>query len=172
MSSASPPREAAAATPVGVSEGRASSVRPRAAAFDSDRRQILLSNLPPGPQQRRLAAIVVLVLVVAFVATVPFVAIPLARIEAFIPAYQTALLVNDLITAALLLSQFSILRTRALLVLACAYLFTAFIVVPHALTLPGLLGPTGVFGAGLQSTAWLWLFNLSSGSMAGICSPW
>jgi hypothetical protein len=37
----------------------------------------------------------------------------LGRIDAFVPAYATALFVIDLITAVLLFAQFSILRSRA-----------------------------------------------------------
>ena len=58
----------------------------------------------------------------------------------------------------LLFAQFSIYRSRALLALASGYLFTGLIVVPHALTFPGAFSPTGLLGAGLQSTAWLYIF--------------
>jgi len=61
--------------------------------------------------------------------------------------------INDLITAILLFGQFGILRSRALLVLASGYLLTAFMAVAHALTFPGLFSPTGLLGAGPQSTA-------------------
>jgi hypothetical protein len=44
----------------------------------------------------------------------------------------------------------------ALLVLASGYLFTGLIVIPHMLTFPGAFTPTGVLGAGPQSTAWLY----------------
>jgi hypothetical protein len=57
-----------------------------------------------------------------------------------------------------LFSQFSIIRSRALLGLANGYLFTALIVIPHALTFPGAFAPTGLLGAGLQGTAWLYTF--------------
>ncbi len=62
-----------------------------------------------------------------FLAAVPFAKLPLAPVWAFIPIYESALVVNDLITAVLLFGQFSFLRSRALLVLASGYLFTAFI---------------------------------------------
>jgi hypothetical protein len=41
-------------------------------------------------------------------------------------------------------------------VLAAGYLFTALIVIPHALTFPGAFAPTGLLNAGLQSTVWLY----------------
>jgi hypothetical protein len=43
-------------------------------------------------------------------------------------------------------------------VLASGYLFTAFIVIPHALTFSGAFSPTGLFGAGLQTGSWLFIF--------------
>jgi hypothetical protein len=105
-----------------------------------------------------LALCTVVVLVVAFAITAPFTSIQLPASYAFIVALQTALLIGDLITAALLFAQFAILRWRGLLVLGSGYLFTAAIVIPHALTFPGLIAPTGLLGAGMQSTAWLYVF--------------
>ena len=80
------------------------------------------------------------------------------RIDAFIPILQTAIIVNDLITASLLFSQFLIVRQRALSVLASGYLFSALMVVPYTLTFPGAFAPDGLLGAGLQSTPWLYFF--------------
>jgi len=74
------------------------------------------------------------------------------------PVYQSALVINDLITAVLLIAQFSTLRMRALLVLACGYLFAAVMASVHLLTFPGLFSKTGLLGAGPQSTAWLYMF--------------
>jgi signal transduction histidine kinase len=62
------------------------------------------------------------------------------------------------VTAILLFAQFSISRSLALLVLAGGYLFSALIVIPHALTFPGAFSPTGLFGAGVQTSAWLYIF--------------
>jgi two-component system sensor histidine kinase/response regulator len=54
--------------------------------------------------------------------------------------------VADLITAGLLLAQFTITRSTTIWALACGYLFSAAIVVAHALTFPGAFSPTGDFG--------------------------
>ena len=78
-------------------------------------------------------------------------------VPAFVAAYQSALAINDIITAVLLLSQFTILRSRGLLLLASGYLFTAAAAIVHALTFPGLFTPTGLFGAGPQTTVWLYM---------------
>ncbi|HEU4371331.1 MAG TPA: MASE4 domain-containing protein [Methylomirabilota bacterium] len=123
-----------------------------------DGRRVFLSTLAAHPSERRLALAVVLVSVAIFLAAVPFAKVPLARVPAFIPIYQSALAVNDLITAVLLFGQFSFLRSRGLLVLATGYLFTALMAIAHMLTFPGLFTPSGLLGAGPQSTAWLYMF--------------
>jgi signal transduction histidine kinase len=62
-----------------------------------------------------------------------------------------------LITAVLLFAQFSLLRSPALLVIAIGYLFTALVVIPWMLAFPGVFASSGLLGAGLQSTAWLYI---------------
>jgi signal transduction histidine kinase len=130
----------------------------KTAAAVPEEQHFILSTLSPSLAQRRLALVVVLALVAAFVITAgPLSTIQLGRIDAFIPAYAAAMFVIDSITAVLLFAQFSILRSCALLVIASGYLFTALILIPWMLTFPGVFAPTGVFG-GLQSTAWLYIF--------------
>ena len=96
-------------------------------------------------------------LVAFFITAGPLSTIQAARIDAFVPAYATAMFVNDSITAVLLFAQFSILRSRALLVIASGYLFTALMLIPWMLTFPGVFAPGGLLGAGLQSTVWLYI---------------
>jgi signal transduction histidine kinase len=117
-----------------------------------------LSTLPASHAQRRLALATVLVSTAFFIATAPFATVALPQVPAFIPVYQAALVVNDLITAILLFGQFAILGSPQMLVLAGAYLFTALMAAAHALTFPGLFAPTGLLGAGPQSTAWMYMF--------------
>jgi signal transduction histidine kinase len=117
----------------------------------------ILSSLSPSPAQKRLALAVMLALLAAFLITEgPLSTIQLGRIDAFVPAYATAMFVIDSITAALLFAQFSILRSRALLAIASGYLYTALIIIPWMLTFPGVFTPGGLLGAGLQSTSWLY----------------
>ena len=116
----------------------------------------VLSTIPPGSKQRVLAFATVLVSLLIFLAAAPFAKTPLASIPAFLPAYQSALVINDVITAVLLFAQFAILRSPALLFLASAYLFSADMAVSHALSFPGLFMPGGMLGAGPQTTAWLY----------------
>jgi signal transduction histidine kinase len=123
-----------------------------------DEQPLIGSSLPPSRAQKRLAFAVVLVLLLAFLVTAgPLSAFHLPRVDAFVPAYGTAIFVNDAVTAALLFAQFSIVRARALLLIACGYLFTALIVMPWMLTSPGIFAPGGLLGAGMQSTGWLYV---------------
>jgi signal transduction histidine kinase len=119
---------------------------------------LFLSTQRAGRTQRRLAGVVVVASGAIFLAAVPFARTPLTPVWAFVPIYQSTLVINDLITAVLLFGQFGILRVPALRVLASGYLFTAFLAVAHTLTFPGLFSPTGLLGAGPQSTAWLYMF--------------
>lgn len=119
---------------------------------------LALVNLPPTAKQKWSALAVVAVIVLALGILTPFAAAPLPRIPGFVPNLNSTISVTDLITALLLFAQYSMYRSRALLVLATGYLFTAFIVIPHALTFPGAFSPTGLLGAGLQTTAWLYTF--------------
>jgi signal transduction histidine kinase len=130
------------------------------AAFDEkfDDASTGLIHLSPTSGQIRSALGSIAVLIVAVGSVAPFAATPLPRFAAFIPFLNATILVTDLVTAILLFVQFSISRSRALLVLAGGYLFTALIVIPHALTFPGAFAPTGLLGAGLQTTAWLYIF--------------
>src|SRR5262252_5842100 len=145
---------AAAAWPLAAARGQQAAKIPRMT------HEFVLSNLSPSVAQRRFALGVVLVLLVVFVIVAgPLWALPLKRIDAFIPVYGTAIFLIDSITAALLFAQFSVLRSGALLALANGYLLTALIAIPWTLTFPGVLAPTGGLGAGLQSTVWLYVLS-------------
>src|SRR5258708_17974557 len=122
-----------------------------------EERHFVLSNLPPSPVQKRLAGGIVLglLVVVVLIAAGPLSGVPARRVDAFGPAYATAMFVCDSITAIVLFAQFSLLRSRAILVIASGYLFTALILIPWVLTFPGVFLPTSGLVGGLQSTSWL-----------------
>ena len=115
----------------------------KTAAIVSEEQHLILSTLSPGPAQKRLALAVVLGILVVFVLITagPLSGLSTAPIAAFVPAYATAMFVCDSITAILLFAQFSILRSRAILVIASGYLFTALILIPWILTFPGVFAP-------------------------------
>jgi PAS domain S-box-containing protein len=135
-------------------------------ARDAAGTETWLLSLPPTRRQMLWAVAVAVCQVVALAIVAPFAKTQLAEINPFIPAFGAVIFVTDLITSVLLFSQFAIYRLRALLVLACGYLFSALIIIPYALTFPGAFSPTGLLGAGLQTTAllyWFWhlLFPLA-----------
>jgi hypothetical protein len=83
------------------------SIRPGATAEEPaqtllDNGDLFVSTALPGRSERRLAVALVLVLAVAFAAAVPFAQVSLLKVPAFIPAYEAALLILDLVTAILL----------------------------------------------------------------------
>ncbi len=119
-----------------------------------------LASSPPGPAQKRFALAVGLGLLAVFVLIVagPLSRIQTGRVDAFVPIYLTGMFVNDSITAVLLFAQFSIQRSRAILVIANGYLFTALMLIPYLLTFPGVFVPRGLLG-GLQSTSWIYFFQ-------------
>jgi Membrane-associated sensor, integral membrane domain/Membrane-associated sensor domain len=125
---------------------------------ESDSAATWLVNQPPTPLQSRMALAIAAALLVGSVITALFADTPLPRIDAFIPAMEVAVIVTDFIAAVLLFSQSWIYHSRALLVLASGYLFTALIVLLHMLTFPGAFSPTGLLDAGLQSAGWLYTF--------------
>jgi two-component system, sensor histidine kinase and response regulator len=121
-------------------------------------RHAFISTVAASSSEQRAARTVAILSLVVFAAIAPFAAMPLPKIWAFIPIYQSTLAINDLITSVLLFGQFAILRTRALLALACGYLFSACMAIAHMLTFPGLFAPSGLLGAGPQTTVWLYMF--------------
>lgn len=82
-------------------------------------RRMFLSTMPAERRDLRLAIAFMLVSVGIFLAAVQFAPAPRAPMPIFMPIYQLALVANNLLTAILLLSQFAILRSCALLVLSC-----------------------------------------------------
>ena len=134
-------------------------MRSSASAAKSDETVISVANLPAGLRERRLVLVVAVLLFLAFAALLPFVGTPLPEFNAFIPSFAVAIFINDLIASVLLYAQYSIAPSRSLLVLASGYLFTALIVIPHALTFPGAFTPTGLIGASWQSAAWLFFIS-------------
>ena len=127
-------------------------------AAPQEHRGAVLATESARPQHGRLAVTIIVLSALAFLAAAPFAKLPLAELPAFIPAYESALVIVDVITAVLLFGQFAELRSPALFALAAGYLFDGLMVIPHALSFPGLITPTGWLGAGSQTTAWLYMF--------------
>ncbi|MFZ1951624.1 MAG: MASE4 domain-containing protein [Pseudolabrys sp.] len=116
---------------------------------------IWLSDIPATAVHRARSLAIIGLMVAAFVPAASFGSVRLPGNNAFIPIIQTVLFFGDLITAVLIYTKYSINRSRALLVLASGYFFTALIIVPHTLTFPNVFAPNGLLGPALQTTGWL-----------------
>ena len=121
-----------------------------------ERNIIFLSTMPATGRDRAVALVVVGTSAVLFTCAVPFATVPLTPVPAFIASYQSALAINDLITAVLLFSQFALLPLAGS-VAACERLpvHRGRSHRPRPV-LPGVFAPTGLFDSGPQTTAWLY----------------
>jgi signal transduction histidine kinase len=124
------------------------------------RRAVKASNtalaIVPAPRAaQRWALATCAALFAAFCALIPFARVPAPRVEAFISIYDSALALNNLVTAGLLLVGFSRSRLRAVLILASGYLFASLMALPHMASFPGLFSGNGLLGSGPQTSAWL-----------------
>ena len=133
----------------------------KTAVIVPEEQHFTLASLSPGRSQKRLALAVVLALLGAFfIFAGPLATIQLGQIDAFVPAYATAMFVSDLITAALL---FGICYNT---VIAAQGIWSSRVFTDHptaglaavntALTIGTLLGPTlagiGITLAGYPAT--------------------
>jgi formate hydrogenlyase transcriptional activator len=121
----------------------------------NDQNEVVLASLPAGPAERRIALVVGLVLLAIGVVTVPFGAVHHEATTARAAIQFSLTFLADLITWFLLISQFRMVRSRALLVLASGYLFTSVMNIPEILTMYGQFSPSAILGAGLQTGAWV-----------------
>ncbi len=119
---------------------------------------ISLITEPPSQSERRFATVAITASLILFVALAPFANLSTGRVELFLPIYESALAMCDLMTCVILLGQFGIARSGALLILAGGYLFSALMALMHELSFPGLFTRTGLLWAGGQTTAWLYFF--------------
>jgi PAS domain S-box-containing protein len=117
-----------------------------------------LTHVAPGRTANIVAVFAIAVSLLTVAVLGPIARTPLLQLDAFIPAYEAALAIIDLITVFLLFAQFSREKSASLLMLCCGYLFNTLIIICHALTFPGVFAPSGLLGAGAQTTAWLYLF--------------
>ncbi|WP_244941325.1 MASE4 domain-containing protein [Bradyrhizobium yuanmingense] len=118
---------------------------------------LIVANIPAAGRQNALALAVAALLMVAAATVAPFAGIQLGRVDAFIPVLQTTLGIADLVTAALLFTQFSIQPHRALLAVASAYIFSGSYAFLQTLAFPGGYAPNGLIGDGSNSASWLYV---------------
>jgi signal transduction histidine kinase len=131
----------------------AEAARPAAAGLHSDDRYLLNSSLPSRTQEKVALAMIVAIAVIVAAAT-PAARHLLSGTEALLAAYAAALLLVELVTAALLIARFATHPFPAILTLAIGYLFSALLIVSWVLTFPSVFDAFGFAPAG-QSTAYI-----------------
>ncbi|HEY0505369.1 MAG TPA: PAS domain-containing protein [Lysobacter sp.] len=104
---------------------------------------------------RRRAAWVAGLLIAAFALTAGQASLPLPAVPMFVPAYDAAMLVLNLITALMLHAQYRDLHQRGFLWLACGYLYGGLFALTHGLGFPDAFVAGSLFGGG-QTLPWLW----------------
>ena len=82
----------------------------------SSERTVFLSTLPASRRERRSATVVGLVFLALFALAAPFAQVKLAEVWAFIPSYQSALLVNDLPLPSCSVARAAVFLTAVLIV--------------------------------------------------------
>ena len=120
-----------------------------------------MSDIAPVISQQahqRAAYLVSALLLLIAAAISPFLSVKLTPVAPFLPAYGTAVVLLEGITAYLLLSQFATRRKVFPGFVASAYLSLIPLVMVQQLVFPGVFTPTGLLNAGSQSAVWIWVF--------------
>ncbi len=107
------------------------------------REHLGLFDTPPDRRQVRLGLVIVGLLLAACLLIQPLRDVPVGAMNAYVPMFDAVMCVGDLITATLLFAQASVFRSRALTMLASGYIYTALMLIPHAVTFPGAFSPNG-----------------------------
>ena len=114
-----------------------------------------LFDTPPDRQEIRAGLTIVGLIYAILLIVLPSHNVYVGQIPGLVLTISAAILVCDLITAAILYAQAAVFRSRALTVLASGYVFGALLIIPWALTFPGAFAANGLLGAGLNTTGWI-----------------
>src|SRR6516164_490366 len=117
----------------------------------------VIAATPISTRERNIAFGVIVVIAVLGAIVAPVAHVQLARVDAFIPAVQSVMCVIDLLTAVLLLAQYSIQPTPGVLAVASGYVFSGLFAFIQTLTYPGAYSPTGLIGD-INSAPWIFVF--------------
>jgi signal transduction histidine kinase len=126
----------------------------------------------PTKSQRWSAIAIAAFLAVIFISLVPFASTEVPRLDGLNAIVEALVFGSYLVTAVLLFSQCSVIYSPALFALANGYLFSAVIVIAHALAYPGIFSPTGVLGSRTDTEAWLFVFWHFGFSASVLCYAW
>ena len=112
-------------------------------------------DTPPDRQEILIGLVIVGLVFFILLAALPTHNIQVGAISGLIPALDAGMLVCDLISAAILYAQAAVFRSRALTVLASGYVISGLLLIPWALTFPGVFSENGLLGAKVNTTGWI-----------------
>lgn len=117
----------------------------------------LIQEATVSRTQILFAAAIAVVLVIAGVVATPFANIPLVAAPGYVPAFGAAMLVVNLLLAAMFFTKGNIGHRGDAVLLGDAFLYVALIFIPLIAAFPGALTIGSLIGAP-NSAAWLWSF--------------
>jgi diguanylate cyclase (GGDEF)-like protein len=121
-----------------------------------------LSNIAPQKPRLEKAHCIVAGAIIALIVTSGWLSISDSALElgvnsGFLPAYGSVTFMGDFITAVLLFGQARASHDKSLAYLGSAYAFSAIVIIPHLMAIPGVFSPDSLIGAP-ASAVWLWVF--------------
>ena len=119
--------------------------------------EFLICDRRASARQVQLAQFLALVLLLGCIAIFPYRAQQLPSITAFVSVIDAIHFLFGGITAAILLSLASILRSRALVVLGAGFFLAGLLAIGHGLTYPNVFSRTGLLGAQSETATWVYL---------------
>jgi len=117
----------------------------------------LISTAPPRRADRIVAIVIVAASVLGLALMAPYAHVPWPPGPAFIQMDDTGLALIALITAVLLIGQFMQVGKQSVLILACGYLFTSWIIGAHLLSNAEVLRSMHARIANSETAAWIFI---------------
>jgi diguanylate cyclase (GGDEF)-like protein len=111
----------------------------------------------PGPRERRLAVMGALASVGLVAVVAPVASHPLPRLNSLMPAFEGWSTLSACMMAMMLFSQFAVVRSRGLLILASGCLFTGLAAFARLVVTPIDLSPSSFVGGDSQASTWFFL---------------
>jgi len=118
---------------------------------------VVVAFMPYTRRHRAIALSIVAGMLVVWAALFPFANLQLGKVDSFVPVVQTVMSVADLLTAALLVAQYSVQPSRALLFAASGYVFAGSFAFLQTLSFPGSYAPNGLIGDLYNTPAWFFV---------------
>jgi diguanylate cyclase (GGDEF)-like protein len=120
-------------------------------------------------RDRRISCYVAIFMVALACAAVLFGRSPGPVVPGILPTLIGCVIITELMSAYLLLSQFVELRYPALAFVGAAYLLSGLLVIPYLLTFPKVFSQTGLFNANEQTALTLWAIWHTGFPVLGLC---